>query len=721
MAYLEEFQMQLENHDYQGFMHLWEEYCGGDEVDAPELQKILQAIKVSDFAQTFGKHIDSALALWSHITDENASYEVFKSIIDLQTTNSPQLADLTYQIIHKRFSHLPFFNEKLRLVGLRNKEIFQGAVANFELLSHMAKGKFVFHTGGWGTGEIVDISLVREQLVLEFDRVRGRRDLSFANAFKNLIPLRDDHFLAKRFGDPDQLEEEAKKDPAAIIRLLLSDLGPKTATEIKDELCGLVVADEEWTKWWQGARAKIKKDTMIETPPSVKDPFRLRSSELSHEDRLLKVIEKLSDIDKTIETIYSFIRDYPEILRNPSTKTNLQERISYLLNDTKLTPAQKIQLYLLLEDLGAQDQKATLSNYIQQLPHIPSVIKAIQVGAFKKRALVICKEMRSDWDTIFLDLLFTLPVHSLRDYLIKELNCGKMAPLLEEKLNMLIGHPYKAPDLFVWYFQKATSEEALPFSDSEGRGALLEGLLMLLSQIEQKPEERDLVKKIHNILSGHRFAAVRAIIDGKSLDFIKEFLLLVTKCQSLSDHDSKILHSLAYVVQPSLANKNKALREEHSFETIWTTKEGFQKVQARIQQIGTIETVENAKEIEVARSHGDLRENSEYKFALERRARLQGELKFLTSQINKARIITEQDIPKEEAGIGTIVTLATPKGEEVIYTLLGPWDADPDKNILSLQSKFAEAMTGTKVGESFTFQDETYTVKQVKSYLNNNE
>jgi transcription elongation factor GreA-like protein/transcription elongation GreA/GreB family factor len=714
MAYLAEFQKHLENRDTQGFMNLWEEYCAGDEVDAKEVIDILKAIIASDFAPTFGKHIDSVLTLWQQVKNEDESYELFKTIIDLQNTNTAELADLTLEVLKKKFGSLPDFNEKLKMVGLKNRNNFQGAVSNFELLAHMEKGKFVFHTGGWGTGEIIDISKIREQLTLEFEMLTGKRDLSFASAFKNLKPLKDDHFLARRFGNPDELESAAKKDPVAIIRLLLQDLGPKTASEIKDELSELVIPEAQWTKWWQNARTKLKKDTMIFVPENLREPFSLRKKELTHDDRVLSALEKETNEDKVIETIYSYLRDYPEVLKNISTKAVIESRIKDCFNDPSLNVAQKIECYLLLQDIG-QDSTSKIKDILENEHNHSEIIKNISVSAFKKRALIHVKEYVDTWPLIFMDLLFTLPIHTLREYIIKELNQGQNKALLEEKIKFLSEHPLKQPELFVWYFQKTLEDKHMPFATKEGRLVNLESFLLLLSQIEQLNHYRDLVKKMHTIISDARFASIRMIIEGASVDYLKEFLLLVSKCSSLGDHDKKILHSLAQVVQPSVGKKEKD--PEDIFEVIWTTKEGYQKVQMRIQQIGTVETVENAREIEAARALGDLRENSEYKFALEKRSRLQSELQFLTKQLNKARIITEIDIPKNEAGVGTKVTLKNSQGSVLSYTLLGPWDADPDNNILSLQSKFAQSMIGVKKGSNFKFQDEEYTIQDIQSYL----
>jgi transcription elongation GreA/GreB family factor len=207
-----------------------------------------------------------------------------------------------------------------------------------------------------------------------------------------------------------------------------------------------------------------------------------------------------------------------------------------------------------------------------------------------------------------------------------------------------------------------------------------------------------------------------------SLEEVKEYLLLATKCGSLSDHDIKILHSLGEVVYPTLARHRK---EKDSGSTndvlIWTTQEGYQKTQARIQQIATVETVSNAREIEAARSLGDLRENAEFKAALERRDRLQSELKFLSDQINKARILTPEDVLADEVGVGSVVHCRDSKGEHLRFTLLGPWDADPENHVLSFQSKLAQAMKELTIGEKFEFQGETFTITDIDNYFDQNK
>ena len=388
-----------------------------------------------------------------------------------------------------------------------------------------------------------------------------------------------------------------------------------------------------------------------------------------------------------------------------------------MLSKPDLKPFQELQICFLLESPFDHNlPEKSIKHLVQKIDNIEDIIDSIDILALKKRYLVGIRNFRPDWTPIFLGLLLSIPQNALRDYLLKELSEGAAVKALEPKLQYLLKHPQEYPDAFVWYFQKVVGDESPLFSNKEGKCHFLESFLILLNILSSNVAYRDLAKKMFNILSGNRYAIVRSIIEGTSVVFLKEFLLLVSKCPSLSDHDVKILNSLAAVVQPSLeSKKNKNNRKD--MHVIWTTEDGYLKTQERVRQIGTTEIVENAREIEAARALGDLRENSEYKFALEKRSRLQGEMKMLSDQLTHARIITKDDISQDEVGVGTTVDVLDHKGHKLCYTILGPWDADVDNNILSFQAKLVQSMVGCKVGERFHFRDEEFEIVGIRSYL----
>jgi len=720
MSYLEEFKNQINNRDFHKFFQLWEEYCTSDHVDSKEFMKLLNMIKESDFARLFGQFVETALPLWQCTQSEEESYDILSLLIDLQTTNTPILAETAYKALEERYSDDPKFRERIRQVGLRTRESFQGAISNYELLRHLSKGNFVYHTGGWGTGEVMEVSTIREQAAIEFENVTGIKHISFDNAFKTLVPLKNEHFLAKRFADPDKFEAEARKSPVEVVKSLLRDLGPKTAAEIKEEICVLVIPENDWSKWWQSARAKLKKDTMVENPSSLREPFKLRETEISHVDQLYKAIEEETNVNVIIQAAYSFARDLPNTFRKQDVKTSLQEKLLNILENQELTREQELQIILFLESMfGHQVEGRKVQDFIQSIERIDKIINEMDIVAFKKKALVMVREHRTDWANIFADFIFTIQPNSLRDYILKELNKGETKDLLDENLKLLLQHPERNPEVYVWYFQKLAkkSPSGIPYGDKEGQCKFLEGFLILLHKIEHEPEYRDLTKKMYNLLTAKRFAVVRTLIEDTTVEFIKEFLLLVAKCHIFTDHEKKIMRSLAHVVHPELAPAKKKQGPQADPNVLWTTEEGYLKTQERIKQIATVEMVENAKEVEEARALGDLRENAEYKFACERRSRLQGEMKTLSKQLNNARIITTEDIYPNEVGVGSVVEIESPSGDQVTYTILGPWEADADVNIISYQSQLAQAMTGKKFGETFTFRDEDYKILGIKSFL----
>lgn len=718
MGYLVDFEKAIENHDAPAILRLWEEYTSSDEVDGEDFRAILEAVKKSDLRDYIGRHIERSLPLWELVKDPELSDDILRLIVDLQTLNSDLLRQLTMSHLEKKFGHDPLFGEKLRLIGLRSdKGDFKGAIGHFLLLNHMQKGNFVFHLLGWGVGEIMDVSMLREQLSLEFDYAPGRKEMSFKIAFTTLIPLPKTHFLAERFGNPDALEEKAKQHPVELIRKLLKDLGPKTAAEIKDELCELVIPENEWNRWWQTTRAKIKKDTHIENPTDLKMPFRLLKEEVSHEERLKAELEKKPDADTLIQMVYSFLKDFSDTLKNSTFKETLLAKMKELISFKELTAAQELQIHFFLQDLSGEKDYQAIPELLKKIDSIEKLIDAISIQAFKKRALTQVRKYNDDWASIFLNLLFTVDQSNLRDYLLAELLKSDKKAELKKRLEELCDNPHHFAEMVIWYFQKCLEDPTLPHGTTAGKSRVFEAFLVSLSFLEQKGEKRDLIKKMHGILSEGRYAIVRQIMKEATVADVQEFLLLISKCHSLSDHDIKIFHSLAEVAHPSLAKNKKKVKTEEEEEVIWTTAEGYAILQKKIEHIGTVETVENAKEIEIARAHGDLRENAEFKAALERRDRLQAELKFLSDQLNKSRILSKDDFDAKTVAVGAIVDCKREDGELISYTILGPWDADPDRNILSFQSKLARSMIDLKKGESFDIQGKKYTILDIRSAL----
>ena len=85
--------------------------------------------------------------------------------------------------------------------------------------------------------------------------------------------------------------------------------------------------------------------------------------------------------------------------------------------------------------------------------------------------------------------------------------------------------------------------------------------------------------------------------------------------------------------------------------------------------------------------------------------------------INRARVITADAVKTDKVNVGTKVTLKKASGASTVYTILGAWDSNPDKNIVSYQTPLAQAMLGRAVGESVTLPNgETASVQSIQRY-----
>jgi len=121
---------------------------------------------------------------------------------------------------------------------------------------------------------------------------------------------------------------------------------------------------------------------------------------------------------------------------------------------------------------------------------------------------------------------------------------------------------------------------------------------------------------------------------------------------------------------------------------------------------------ENSKEIALARSYGDLSENFEFKAAKQMQAVLMRRKAELEQALHNARGTAFENPDTSRVSIGTIVTLRdSDSGKEETYTILGAWDGDPERNIISYQTAIGQALLGHKPGEVVTLNTDHGTSK----------
>jgi transcription elongation factor GreA len=104
------------------------------------------------------------------------------------------------------------------------------------------------------------------------------------------------------------------------------------------------------------------------------------------------------------------------------------------------------------------------------------------------------------------------------------------------------------------------------------------------------------------------------------------------------------------------------------------------------------------KEIQRAREHGDLRENAEYAAAKERQRLVESRISILRKRVSELQLLNMDKIPTDRAGFGSKLTVIE-NGKQMIYELVMPEDADPDKGFISVASPVGRAFVGIEEGD----------------------
>jgi len=126
-----------------------------------------------------------------------------------------------------------------------------------------------------------------------------------------------------------------------------------------------------------------------------------------------------------------------------------------------------------------------------------------------------------------------------------------------------------------------------------------------------------------------------------------------------------------------------------------------EKVTDEIERLGHELQITLPEAIKRAVEHGDLKENSEYKAALERQQFVQARLNHLTRRLAELSAIDESAIPEDRVGFGSRVTVTDKKtGSREEYVLVFGDDIDIDAGQISVASPIGQALSGKKVGET---------------------
>ena len=135
------------------------------------------------------------------------------------------------------------------------------------------------------------------------------------------------------------------------------------------------------------------------------------------------------------------------------------------------------------------------------------------------------------------------------------------------------------------------------------------------------------------------------------------------------------------------------------------TREGYGRIREELDRLKRVDRVQIIKDIQIARAHGDISENAEYHAAREKQGWIEAKIRDLETKLASSEILDVSAGPKVKVCFGARLRVEDlESGEEKVYRIVGPAEADIDQGLISITSPLARAMMNKAVGDEVVFQ-----------------
>lgn len=703
----EQLKQAMENKEYDKIEELWIELIELDYDDLDFFYSIASLLATNDEKE----RASLLLILLSACFKEKGDFMQVLNILKKAAVFSPQNNTVRQELVNCYQMLLKDNPQKRELI---DKSGIQGSIKLTEILPlfdnwlYFNIGQY-FYRQEWGVGRIKESDVLHEKkIVVDFER-KPCHSLSLDMALKILTKLEQDHFLVIKATNLNRLNKMAKDSHVELLITLLKSVKQAvTIKEIKEYLTG-IIAEQEWTKWWDTVKSEIKKDVCIEVCSSIPKTYRwCQQQEI--EDKMIAKFNYATGHEK-MEIVKEAYKKELEVCNQ------FMQALIELGNQSRdKKPALAIEIFLFVNELGYKNRgfnyiieeiiKGSNVEFPVLLPNIKNFKYQLQVLKMIKTAIP------NDWKDIYLSLFFDLAGTRLAEAIINELYTSNANENVDTILTMLSKSYKKYPDKFLLICKKR-------FDDRWKFDALskYELIITLLKLLELK-ELKYLKPKIKEILLQDKARVLKECFNQISKDDFSNLYDALLESKGLKESEKDDIKSLAKKIHPTIVKiEEKSREEEKGYSYIYTTKEALDAKRKELQHIFSVAIPDNSKEIAVARSYGDLRENFEYKIAKERQGLLFSKAERLKVELSQVHVIRDGDISTDTVTIGTRVTLLSNKPQDTSYTamtkeytILGPWDIDTDKGIISYLTPIAKRLLKKKVGDKVSIENDEYEI-----------
>src|SRR6184192_3850056 len=568
-----------------------------------------------------------------------------------------------------------------------------------EPLLQLVQSGYAMHRS-WGFGKIKAVDTVFARLTIDFQSKPGHSmDLGFAAESLKAIP--SEHILARKASDLQSLRQMAALHHLDLIKLVLQSSGGKaTLEQIQQVLVPDIIADD-WKKWWEVAKHELKKDGHFLVPPKKSDPIVYQAKEISLRERLMGEFRAA----KGLKARLSVANELQKNLMDLTDKSAAVAEAVQMLN-VEIASHQRTQPALALEAIFVRDElRAAADVPASEGDLAPGAIwsQNLKIGqllelmpaAKHKQALQSFKEGNAEhWHEVLLAFINTVSAKLCTEFAHLLIHDGKLVQL-KDTLARLISQHMASSELLLWL----AKERSDAFADILGP----EVFRAMLTAMERDQFNEKKSNRLRDFILDDQELIVE-LIESADLEVIKDLTRALQLSPCFDDMDKRSL--LARIVKSYPAAQalisGEQSKQDASLVVSW---ESLERRNAEYDELVHKKIPANSRDIAVARGYGDLRENHEYKSAKEMQKLLMRRKGELESQLVRARGTDFASAATDVVTIGTRVKVTELDAQHSeTFTILGAWDSEPEKGIVTYLTPIAQALLNRKVGEEVEFE-----------------
>ena len=604
--------------------------------------------------------------------------------------------------------------------GWRN--VFE-AISDFEKHIAFDAKNYVFHRS-WGVGIIRKVT--KDNISIHFGKKYGVKEMSLKMAVDALQPLSKDHiWVLKATKAKDELNKLVKTDIQWALKTIIKSFGNNCDFKrIKLELVPAILTASEWTSWSTKARKIIETDSTFGVNPNDITMYNVRERAISTEEKLANEFKAQKNFFARIDILMKYAKE-------ADTESDLfADMFGYFtgylrafssVNEQIMASFLVIRRIMTEHSHLSQPQQYTFAQLFEAVENPQKMyldLKDTKNTYLREDYLKCIKDLLPNWADVYITLFPTVLHKNMIDILIKE---GHTEAVKKLAINSFENYrDYREAAIF--FFKESQDEQWFKDTKISYEKQLITLIHIINLTFKEIENHRDTTenKKINKQIQTLLFKD----------DTLLNYLLsndtdTITRLYTLVD-DVKDLDPVI-----KMRMRNKILEKNPDFKFYGTeektitakglivTSQMYTLKKEQLDHIVHFELPEVAKEIEEARELGDLKENAEYISAKEKQAQLANTANKLQDEIDRAQIFDPTTITTARVSFGTTVTLKnnnTNADEE--YTILGPWESDPENKIISYMSPFGKEILNSKEGETLSFEinerKHSYTVIKIK-------